>query len=102
MATPSQASLGCLQTTARRNSIPIDSLSFEYSVVNIDERELQQPPKEGVYIKVTCLLLWHHVGNHTEIAEITAHSYLSSWYTCHDIIQYLIPLSSSQTATIRP
>jgi len=42
----------CLQTTARRNSIPIDSLSFEYSVVNIDERELQQPPKEGVYVKV--------------------------------------------------
>ncbi|KAL0040883.1 hypothetical protein WJX79_008591 [Trebouxia sp. C0005] len=40
-----------LQTTARRNSIPIDSLSFEYSVVNIGERELQQPPKEGVYVK---------------------------------------------------
>lgn len=49
------AFLSCLQTTARRNSIPIDSLSFEYSVVNIDERELQQPPKEGVYIKVGCL-----------------------------------------------
>lgn len=49
------AFLGCLQTTARSNSIPIDSLSFEYSVVNIDERELQQPPKEGVYIKVGCL-----------------------------------------------
>lgn len=37
-----------LQTTARRNSIPIDTLSFEYSVVNV---EVTQPPREGVYIR---------------------------------------------------
>ncbi|KAK9823872.1 hypothetical protein WJX72_006072 [[Myrmecia] bisecta] len=40
-----------LQTTARRNSIPIDSLAFEFSVVNVEEKELLHPPKEGVYIK---------------------------------------------------
>ena len=41
-----------MQTTARRSGIPIDSLSFEYSIVNVEEQELQQPPKEGVYVKV--------------------------------------------------
>lgn len=40
-----------LQTTARRNSIPIDTLSFEFQVVNLDEKEIMQAPKEGVYIK---------------------------------------------------
>ena len=42
-----------LQTTARKNSVPIDTLSFEFQVVNMDEEELalQGPPKEGVYIK---------------------------------------------------
>ncbi|GMH41208.1 hypothetical protein BSKO_09118 [Bryopsis sp. KO-2023] len=40
-----------LQTTARRNSIPIDTLSFEFQIVNLDEQEIMQAPKEGVYIK---------------------------------------------------
>ena len=40
-----------LQTTARKNSIPIDTLSFEFSIVNLDEKEILHPPKEGVYIK---------------------------------------------------
>lgn len=40
-----------LQTTARRNGIPIDSLVFEHGVVNLDEREINGPPKEGVYVK---------------------------------------------------
>eukprot|EP00232_Nephroselmis_pyriformis_P029065 CAMPEP_0182867354 /NCGR_PEP_ID=MMETSP0034_2-20130328/8675_1 /TAXON_ID=156128 /ORGANISM="Nephroselmis pyriformis, Strain CCMP717" /LENGTH=4528 /DNA_ID=CAMNT_0024999703 /DNA_START=83 /DNA_END=13669 /DNA_ORIENTATION=- len=40
-----------LQTTARKNSIPIDTLSFEFSVVNVDESEITAPPKEGVYIR---------------------------------------------------
>jgi hypothetical protein len=40
-----------VQTTARRNGIPIDSLVFEHGVVNLDEREINGPPKEGVYVK---------------------------------------------------
>lgn len=68
-----------VQTTARRNSIPIDSLSFEYSVVNIDERELQQPPKEGVYVKV------RHVMQTLSMSSLLcSHSCLSiihSWST---------------------
>lgn len=40
-----------LQTTARRNSIPIDTLSFEFSIINLDEKEILHPPKEGVYVK---------------------------------------------------
>jgi hypothetical protein len=32
--------------------VPIDTLSFEYSVINLDEKELLAPPKEGVYVKV--------------------------------------------------
>lgn len=44
-----------LQTTARKNSVPIDTLSFEYSIVNLDEKEIQTLPKEGVYVKGTFL-----------------------------------------------
>jgi len=40
-----------LQTTARKNAIPIDTLSWEFSVINLDEKEIAQPPKEGVYVK---------------------------------------------------
>lgn len=40
-----------LQTTARRNAIPIDTLAFDFSVINLDEKEIIQPPKEGVYVK---------------------------------------------------
>jgi dynein heavy chain len=40
-----------LQTTARRNGIPIDSLVFEHGMVNLEEREINGPPKEGVYVK---------------------------------------------------
>ncbi len=40
-----------LQTTARKSGVPIDTLSFEFSVINLDEREIGAPPKEGVYVK---------------------------------------------------
>lgn len=40
-----------LQTAARRAGLPIDSLAFEYSVVNVTEREVAAAPKEGVYVK---------------------------------------------------
>lgn len=40
-----------LQTAARRSGVPIDSLSFEYGVVNLTERDITSPPKEGVYVK---------------------------------------------------
>lgn len=39
-----------LQTTARRSAIPIDTLSFEFSIVNVDPAEIAAPPKEGVYV----------------------------------------------------
>jgi dynein heavy chain len=40
-----------LQTTARKNAIPIDTLSFEYSVMDAPEEKIGPNPKEGVYIK---------------------------------------------------
>jgi dynein heavy chain, axonemal len=40
-----------LQTTARKNAIPIDTLSFEYSIVNVEPSEVAAPPKEGVYVQ---------------------------------------------------
>lgn len=40
-----------LQTSARRNGTPIDSLAFEHGIVNLEEREISGPPKEGVYVK---------------------------------------------------
>lgn len=39
-----------LQTTARKNSIPIDTLSFEFSVLHVDPSELGAAPKEGSYM----------------------------------------------------
>lgn len=39
-----------LQMTARRNSIPIDILSFEFSVVHVPAADIAAPPKEGVYV----------------------------------------------------
>lgn len=44
-----------LQTTARRNGIPIDTLGWEFSVVNVDEGDISAPPKEGVYVKAMFL-----------------------------------------------
>ena len=40
-----------LQTTARKNAIPIDTLSFEYSIMDAPEEKIGPQPKEGVYIK---------------------------------------------------
>ncbi len=42
-----------LQTAARKNAIPIDTLIFEYQVLNThEEKELpKDPSKEGVYVK---------------------------------------------------
>lgn len=39
-----------LQTTARKNSVPIDTLSFEFSVMHVDPSELAAAPKEGAYM----------------------------------------------------
>lgn len=44
-----------LQTTARKNSIPIDTLSFEFGVINVEEADIAAAPKEGVYVKGTYL-----------------------------------------------
>lgn len=54
-----------LQTTARRNAIPIDTLGWEFSVVARHEKEITEPPKEGVYIKGMYLegAGWDHDSN---------------------------------------
>lgn len=51
-----------VQTTARRNAIPIDTLAFEYGVVNLEEREITSAPKEGVYVKGMFLEGMRHAG----------------------------------------
>eukprot|EP00898_Chlorokybus_atmophyticus_P005400 jgi/Chlat1/5861/Chrsp4S06373 len=40
-----------LQTTARRNAIPIDTLGWDFTIVNLAEHEIVQAPKEGVYVR---------------------------------------------------
>ena len=40
-----------LQTKARKSQVPIDSLSFEFTIINLDEAEITAPPREGVYVK---------------------------------------------------
>jgi dynein heavy chain len=39
-----------LQTAARKNSVPIDALSWDFIVNTADLAEINQQPKEGVYI----------------------------------------------------
>lgn len=41
----------CLQTSARALEIPIDTLSWEFTVLTIDEIQIQLPPEIGVYVK---------------------------------------------------
>ena len=36
-----------LQTTARKNQIPIDTLSFEYSIMDAPEEKIEKPAAEG-------------------------------------------------------
>lgn len=40
-----------LQTSARQNSVSVDSLSWEFSVLTVDDSNIMGPPKDGVYIK---------------------------------------------------
>ncbi|CAG9464381.1 unnamed protein product [Pedinophyceae sp. YPF-701] len=40
-----------LQTTARRNGIPIDTLSFDFTVMASEDEAGLQPPREGVYVR---------------------------------------------------
>ncbi|KAJ3224818.1 Dynein heavy chain 2, axonemal [Clydaea vesicula] len=40
-----------LQKTARRNNIPIDMLTWEFTVLQIEEEGVPPIPKEGVYIR---------------------------------------------------
>ncbi|KAG5894356.1 hypothetical protein JTB14_031917 [Gonioctena quinquepunctata] len=44
-----------LQTTARANELPIDSLSWEFTVLNVEENQIQLAPENGVYVKSTFL-----------------------------------------------
>ncbi|XP_077988088.1 dynein axonemal heavy chain 2-like [Glandiceps talaboti] len=40
-----------LQTAARQNNISVDSLSWEFIVSTVDDNNLVQPPKDGVWVK---------------------------------------------------
>ena len=40
-----------LQTTARRNGLAIDTLEFEYPIMNETEAQIKEGPREGVYIQ---------------------------------------------------
>jgi len=48
---PSGFLTALLQTTARKNGIAIDSLSWEFPIQNQDEASIAQHPKEGAFIK---------------------------------------------------
>ncbi|CAI8007748.1 Dynein heavy chain 2, axonemal [Geodia barretti] len=40
-----------LQTAARKNNVSVDSLSWEFQVSHLDDSNLTEPPKDGVWIK---------------------------------------------------
>ena len=42
---------GVLQSSARKNKLPIDTLSFEFRILDeYDHARIQEPPSEGVYV----------------------------------------------------
>jgi dynein heavy chain len=40
-----------LQTAARATEVPIDTLSWEFTVLSVDENQLIERPENGVYVK---------------------------------------------------
>ncbi|XP_028285542.1 dynein heavy chain 2, axonemal [Parambassis ranga] len=40
-----------LQSSARQNNISVDTLSWEFIVSNVDDSNITDPPKDGVYIR---------------------------------------------------
>ena len=40
-----------LQFSARQNAVPVDSLSWEFSVFTVDDNNITSAPQDGVYIK---------------------------------------------------
>ena len=40
-----------MQTSARANNVSIDTLMWDFPVVNMDEKDVTAPPKEGAYVK---------------------------------------------------
>ena len=40
-----------LQFSARQNAIPVDTLSWEFTVFTVDDNNIVNPPQDGVYIK---------------------------------------------------
>lgn len=40
-----------LQTSARQNNVSVDSLSWDFSVLTVDDSNLVSAPKDGVYVK---------------------------------------------------
>jgi len=46
-----------LQTKARKSQVPIDSLSFEFVIINLDEAEISAAPREGGGLRLLLLLL---------------------------------------------
>jgi len=48
---PSGMLTAMLQTTARKNGLAIDTLNYEFPIINQEESNIAQHPKEGAYIK---------------------------------------------------
>jgi len=40
-----------MQTSARKNNVSIDTLAWDFLVINLEEKDILQPPKEGAYVK---------------------------------------------------
>jgi dynein heavy chain len=55
-----------LQTAARRNNVSVDSLSWEFHVSTLDDSNLIEPPKDGVWVKGLFLegAGWDKKGSH--------------------------------------
>ncbi|XP_061921125.1 dynein axonemal heavy chain 2 [Entelurus aequoreus] len=40
-----------LQSAARQHKVSVDTLSWDFTVCNVDESQIQNPPKDGVYVR---------------------------------------------------
>ena len=40
-----------MQTAARTNNVSVDTLAWDFPIVNVEEKDVTAPPKDGAYVK---------------------------------------------------
>lgn len=71
---PGLPPVGVSQNFARKYTIPIDHLGFEFKVLD-QEQHMDTPPADGAYVKVLCVCIVQH-------EQLTPQVCLLEWTQC--------------------